>query len=76
MKKPEIEDWGYDGIVISPQGGKVFSNEEIIEAYSEMIDALIEAYGELARLQSKECKEYDSSIIKIEKTLKKAGVEL
>ena len=75
MKKPEIENWGYDGIVISPQGGKVFNNEEIIEAYSEMIDALIDANDYIIENAPDDI--YPKELLdKLEQTLEKAGVEL
>jgi len=75
MKKPKIEDWGHDGIVIQPQGGKVLDNEEIIEAYSKMIDALIQANDYIIENAPDDI--YPERLLTtIEQALKKAGVEL
>jgi hypothetical protein len=81
MKKPTIKHGNYIGLGVRDDSGKIISTEQMAEAYSDMIDALILCHELLLltaiwdgdKLSSERKKDFDKAEGRIKQTLLKAG---
>jgi hypothetical protein len=74
MKKPAIKHGNYIGLGVRDDSGKIISTEQMAEAYSEMIDALISCYESLLLISIWDGnKDFVKVEVQIKQALLKAG---
>ena len=79
MKKPKVEYIHYEPFAVIQADGEWLSSKRTCEAYSEMIDALIEVEDFIQQTRHQgytDEQEYREIAGKIEQSLRKAGVQI